>query len=101
MFWLFLLTAALAAYLVYRNYQLEKRWRSLRYCWHTMSDFAGEALRSPDGDIDAAWTDVVREHQAFMRQFGVPVLAPADLELYEAALLERQIPPLVAHRPAF
>jgi len=101
MFWLFLLVTALAGYLGYRNYQLDKKWRCLRYCWHTMSDFAGEAMRPSDGELGARWKDVVREHSAFMRWFGILPLSHADLGIYEAALVEREIPTLVAHKVAF
>lgn len=94
----FLLVAAgvLIAGLIRQNYQLEKRWRCLRYSWHCMSDFAGERLRDA-GEIDEQWREVVREHSTFMAAFGAPMLTKSALLLYEEALVERNIPVLTEH----
>lgn len=90
MIWLAL---AVIAYLIYRNYQLEKRWRAMRYCWQCMSDLAGHRLKGEEGH-DAEWRETVGEHARFMGRFGAQPLSPAALELYEEALVERNIEPL-------
>lgn len=87
------LASAVIVYLIYRNYQLEKRWRAMRYCWQCMSDFAGHRLKNEDGHDDE-WRETVREHARFMRPFGAQPLMPSALELYEEALVERNINPL-------
>lgn len=88
-------------FLVRRNYELEKRWRNLRYCWHMMSDFAGQRLRDeeaePDCRNDWQWEQVVKEQTSLMKRFGVPSLTDNDIQIYEHALLERHILPLRAH----
>ncbi|MBA4748599.1 MAG: hypothetical protein H2056_07800 [Sphingopyxis sp.] len=84
---------AVIAYLLYRNYQLEKRWRALRYCWHCMSDFAGNRLKD-DGCPDEDWVQTLREQRTFMLQFGVRPLSTFALDQYEEALVERKIEPL-------
>jgi hypothetical protein len=93
-----LLFPVLTTYLLYKNYQLEKRWRCLRYCWHIMSDFAGESARGEDGSWDLGWKEVVNEHKAFLRNFSVDLLSNQQIELYEAALLEHDLPILVEHK---
>ncbi|RDE04273.1 hypothetical protein [Sphingomonas aracearum] len=94
-----LLTLALAviAFLVRRNYQLEKRWRSLRYCWYSMSDLAAGRLNQ-DGEPDEQWLTAMREQAAFMARFGASPLSSEGVRLYEAALLERNVPILTEHR---
>ena len=84
-------------YLVYRNYQLEKRWRCMRYCWQSMSDFACEKSRG-DGHGDEDWCDVVREQTALMARFGVEPLTSDGIRIYELALLERNLPILTTHK---
>jgi len=97
MIFLLIATMGVAAYLLYRNYQLEKRWRCMRYCWQSMSNFAGERLR--DGSqIDKHWRDVLREQTALMANFGAGPLTNEGLRIYEAALLERNLPILVEHK---
>ena len=95
----FLLLVAMAAvvFLVRHNYQLEKRWRCMRYCWHSMSDFAGERLRE-GGEYDQQWRYVVKEQAALMARFGVRPLSSADLRDYEMELIARDLPPLEEHR---
>jgi hypothetical protein len=95
---LLFIATLIIAYLIYRNYQLEKRWRCFRYCWQSMSDLAGERLRDGD-ETDAQWRDAVREQAAFMRRFGASPLSRAELMIYEAALLERNLPILTEHKP--
>ena len=91
------LTLIIVAYLVHRNYQLEKRWRCLRYCWQSMSDFASERLRD-EGQIDAEWGDVVKEQIALMARFGAGPLTNENIRVYELALLERDLPILTEHK---
>jgi hypothetical protein len=95
---IFLLLPVLAIYLIYQNYQLEKKWRCMRYCWHVMSDFAGESTREEDGSWDFEWEEIVNEHRKFMKRFGIDMLSNQQLELYETALLERNIGILTEHR---
>mgnify|MGYP001208104303 CR=1 FL=1 len=95
--WLFGVALAVICYLVYQNYQLEKRWRCLRYCWQSMSDFAAEKTRI-EGDIDEHWLDVSREQIAFMSMFGAKALTSDDIRIYELALLERNMPILTEHK---
>ena len=83
--------------LIVRNYQLEKRWRCLRYWWQSMSDFASERLRE-NGQLDEAWCEVVKEQIALMGRFGARPLTMADLRQYELALLERGLPILTEHK---
>ncbi len=97
---LFFAALATVVYLLHRNYQLEKRWRCMRYCWQSMSDFAGERLRD-DGQIDEHWRDVVNEQTTLMARFGVKPLTTADIRLYEGARAEREIPILTEHRGLF
>ncbi len=94
-----LLAAAVsaAAYLIYRNYQLEKRWRCMRYCWQSMSDFAGERLKD-GGEVDPWWRDVVKEQVALMGRFGAAPLTTDGVRVYELALLERDLPILTEHK---
>ncbi len=94
---LLIATLGATAYLLYRNYQLEKRWRCMRYCWQSMSDFAGERLRN-DSRFDEHWRDVVTEQTALMARFGARPLTTDDIRVYEAALLERDLPILVEHK---
>jgi hypothetical protein len=86
-------------YLIYRNYQLEKRWRSVRYCWQAMSDFAAELDKEEDGTPGLWWQEVANEHIFFLKAFGVRTLSVNDLHLYESELTWRDIPPLNAHLP--
>ena len=94
---LLLIATLIITYLIYRNYQLEKRWRCFRYCWQSMSDLAGERLREGN-ETDGQWEDAVREQADFMRRFGGSPLSRAELILYETALLERNLPILTEHK---
>lgn len=94
---LLILVLAVLAFLVHRNYQLEKRWRSLRYCWYSMSDFAAGRLNEDD-EPDEQWLAAMREQASFMGRFGVSPLTSDGVQLYEAALLERSLPILTEHR---
>lgn len=93
-----LLSPAVVTYLIYQNYQLEKKWRCMRYCWHMMSDFAGNSTREEDGSWDFGWEEVVNEHREFMKIFSIDMLSNQQLKLYESALLERNIGILIEHR---
>lgn len=94
---MFIAALSLAAYLIYRNYQLEKRWRCMRYCWQSMSDFACERLRS-DGQVDEQWQDAVKEQTVLMSHFGASPLTTDGIRVYELALLERSLPLLTEHK---
>jgi hypothetical protein len=62
-----------------------------------MSDFAGERLR--DGSqTDEHWRHVLREQTALMANFGAMPLTNDGLRIYEAALLERNLPILIEHK---
>ena len=63
-----------------------------------MSDFAGNSLKADDGQPDMGWKDVLLEQAHFMRQFGVTPLSNNQVDVYEAALLERNISTLVEHK---
>lgn len=99
MLWLLLSIGVVGSipFLIYRNYQLEKRWRCLRYCWHSMSDYAGESGRL-DGELSEQWRKVVTEQMSFMSLFGAHPLTTQGLQLYEEALTERDFPVLSAHK---
>lgn len=94
---LLILALAVIAFLVHRNYQLDKRWRALRYCWYSMSDFAAGRLKQ-HGEPDEQWLAAMREQAAFMGRFGASPLSSEGVRLYEAALLERNLPILTEHR---
>ncbi len=94
---LLILALSIAAYLFYRNYQLEKRWRCLRYCWISMSDLAAARLME-DGEEDEQWLAAMREQAALMARFGVPPLSSDGIRVYESALLDRGLPILTEHR---
>lgn len=93
---LLILSLAVIAFLARRNYQLEKRWRSLRYCWYSMSDLAA-GRPNQDGGPDEQWLAAMREQAAFMARFGASPLSSDGVRLYEAALLERNLPILTEH----
>jgi len=91
--WISIALLLLVALLVRENYRLERRWRGLRYCWQNMSDFAEHRLRV-EGCRDPQWESVLREQLAFLGRFGVGSMTEAQLQVYEEALIERQIHPL-------
>lgn len=94
---LLILALLFVAYLIYRNYQLEKRWRCLRYCWIAMSDLAATRLMQ-DGIQDDQWLAAMQEQAALMARFGVAPLSSDGIRVYESALLERHLPILTEHK---
>jgi hypothetical protein len=85
------------AYLLYRNYHLEKRWRAVCYCWQAMCDLAF-ALSLEEGEVKEDWKRTVDEQANFMRRFGAGPMTQQDISTYERALWKRGIPLLEEHR---
>lgn len=94
---LFTLTLIACFYLLKQNYKLEKRWRCMRYCWQSMSDLAGNRLGDEPG-TDHQWREVLEEQKDLMGRFGAAPLSEYDFREYEAALIDRDYPILLAHR---
>jgi hypothetical protein len=86
---------AAIVYLLWVNYQLQKRWRALRYCWQVMSDFACEGTKIDD-QPDFRWKEAVKRQISFLRRFKVVPLNERQLRHYEVALLDRNIEPPVS-----
>jgi hypothetical protein len=76
--------------LSWQVHQFDKRWRCARYCWHIMSDYAGDRTRI-DGELSPEWRAVSYEQSLLLRRFGIPLMSAAELSAYERGLANRGI----------
>lgn len=88
---------ALLVYLIHENYKLSRALCCMRYCWQTMSDFAGEQLKNEDGQLSDWWIAVLEDHKALMEKFGSRILTQEELSQYEMRLINYGMKVLSGH----
>ena len=99
LFWA-LVVAVTIGLLSFQVYAFDRRWRCARYCWHIMSDYAGDRTRV-DGELSDDWRAVSYEQAQLLRRNGVPLMTAADLSAYERRLARRGMAKLTRqHGPA-
>jgi hypothetical protein len=83
----------------YQIHVFDRRWRCARYCWHIMSDYAGDRTRV-DGELSDDWRAVSYEQAQLLRRNGVPLMTAADLSAYERRLARRNMAKLTRQHGA-